>query len=115
MPGTSFFHQARNNAASNQRLYDVCQKLTSDELTMRRTAFSSTILEILNHILTVDWYYFDAMVCGGQKAGASRSERADKQGAKGSLGTVEIDFGSFCKVNIYYAKSYRMSKILSSK
>ncbi|MFV1851278.1 MAG: DinB family protein [Thalassospira sp.] len=66
MPGTSFFHQARNKAASNQRLYDVCQKLTSDELTIRRAAFSSTILEILNHILTVDWYYLDAMVCGGR-------------------------------------------------
>jgi uncharacterized damage-inducible protein DinB len=66
MPGTSFFHQARNNAWSNHRLYGVCQKLTDQDLNTRWTAFSSTILEILNHILTIDRYYLDALVDGGQ-------------------------------------------------
>lgn len=66
MPGTSFFHQARNNAWSNHRLYGVCQKLTDDERNTKRTAFSSSILETLNHILTNDWYYLDALVGGGR-------------------------------------------------
>ena len=66
MPGTSFFHQARNNAWSNHRLYGVCQKLTDGELASKRTPFSSSILETLNHILTNDWYYLDALVGGGR-------------------------------------------------
>lgn len=40
MPGTSFFHQARNNAWSNHRLFDVCQKLTKHELNTKRAPFS---------------------------------------------------------------------------
>lgn len=43
----------------------------------------------------------------GKAEGADRRERI--------FAAVEIDFDSSCKVNIYYAKSYRMSKILSSK
>ncbi len=64
MPGTSFFHQARNNAWSNHRLYGVCQKLTPHEQTSRRTSFTPSILEALNHMLIVDWYYLDALTDG---------------------------------------------------
>jgi uncharacterized damage-inducible protein DinB len=64
MPGTSFFHQARNNAWSNHRLYGVCQKLTDGDLSSKRTPFSASILETLNQILTNDWYYIDALVDG---------------------------------------------------
>ncbi|HCK20581.1 MAG TPA: damage-inducible protein DinB [Thalassospira sp.] len=74
MPGTSFFHQARNNAWSNHRLYGVCQKLTDQELDTKRTPFSSSILQTLNHILTNDWYYLDALVDGGRGRGCFADE-----------------------------------------
>lgn len=66
MPGTSFFHQARNNAWSNHRLLTVCSRLSDAELNAERTSFFPTILWTLNHILIVDWFYIDALVAGGR-------------------------------------------------
>lgn len=74
MPGTSFFHQARNNAWSNHRLYGVCQNLTAHELTSKRTSFTPSILEALNHTLIVDWYYFDALTDGGRGLDCLRND-----------------------------------------
>ncbi|OSQ38767.1 DinB family protein [Thalassospira mesophila] len=65
-PGTSFFDQARNNAWSNFRLLACCEKLSSGDLTKQRTSFFPTILQTLNHILIVDWYYVDALTSGGR-------------------------------------------------
>ena len=47
MPGTSFFHQARNNAWSNHRLLGACQKLTTTELRARRASLMPSILQTL--------------------------------------------------------------------
>ena len=58
--------QARNNAWANRRLLDSCGKLTQAELTRKRPCFFGTILATLNHILTVDWYYLDALTEGGR-------------------------------------------------
>lgn len=66
MPGTSFFDQARNNAWSNFRMLTCCEKLSPAELTAPRTSFFPTILQTLNHILIVDWYYIDALNSGGR-------------------------------------------------
>lgn len=66
MPGTSFFDQARNNAWSNFHLLACCEKLPQIELTAGRTSFFPTILQTLNHILIVDWYYIDALKSGGR-------------------------------------------------
>ncbi|WP_417812002.1 DinB family protein [Thalassospira alkalitolerans] len=66
MPGTAFFHQARNNAWSNHRLLAVCSRLSGDELKAKRTSFFPTILQTLNHILIVDWYYIDTLLAGGR-------------------------------------------------
>ncbi|WP_430469913.1 DinB family protein [Thalassospira lucentensis] len=66
MPGTSFFHQARNNAWSNHRLLGACQKLTTTELRARRASLMPSILQTLNHSLIVDWYYLDALIKGGR-------------------------------------------------
>jgi uncharacterized damage-inducible protein DinB len=52
---------ARNNAWANHRLYVACAKLTRDELHAKRTSFFPTIMMTLNHVLIVDWYYFDAL------------------------------------------------------
>ncbi len=65
-PGTSFLDQARNNAWSNFRLLACCQKLDDAALTAHRTSFFPTILQTLNHILIVDWFYVDALLAQGR-------------------------------------------------
>ncbi|MBX2830374.1 MAG: DinB family protein [Rhodospirillales bacterium] len=98
MPGTSFFHQARNNAWSNHRLFDVCQKLTKHELNTKRAAFSPTILESLNHALTVDWYYLDALVDGRRGQGCFANEMPYLDIAKLAAAQRDTDFKlmAFC-------------------
>src|SRR5262249_43437037 len=55
---------AENNAWSNMRLYRACEQLSSDELDAPRTSFFPSIRETLDHILTVDRYYIDALTRG---------------------------------------------------
>ena len=57
---------ARNNAWSNHRLYAACAKLTEAEYRATRVSFFPTIPLTLSHILTVDWYYIDALVEEGR-------------------------------------------------
>ncbi|HEY1553376.1 MAG TPA: DinB family protein [Kofleriaceae bacterium] len=57
---------ARNNAWANHRLLAACAQLSPDELHATRTSFFPTIMKTLNHILTVDWFYVDALVGGGR-------------------------------------------------
>ncbi len=57
---------ARNNAWSNHRLLGACARLTHAELHATRTSFFPTIMKTLNHILTVDWYYLDALAREGR-------------------------------------------------
>ncbi len=56
---------ARNNAWANRRLHAACAHLSHGELHAPRTSFFPTIMKTLNHILTVDWYYVDALAGGG--------------------------------------------------
>ena len=57
---------ARNNAWSNHRLYTACGGLSAADLAAERVSFCPSILLALNHILIVDWYYVDALTCGGK-------------------------------------------------
>jgi len=57
---------ARNNAWSNHRLYEACAKLSEEEYRARRVSFFPTIPLTLGHILTVDWYYIDALLEEGR-------------------------------------------------
>jgi uncharacterized damage-inducible protein DinB len=52
---------AYNNAWSNHRLLNACERLTQDEFAAQRTSFFPSIKATLNHIVTVDWYYVDAL------------------------------------------------------
>jgi len=52
---------ARNNAWANHRLHGACAGLSHEALHQARTSFFPTIMKTLNHILTVDWYYVDAL------------------------------------------------------
>jgi uncharacterized damage-inducible protein DinB len=55
---------AQNNRWSNDRLYRAVQALKPGEFEAERTSFFPSIRETLNHILSVDIYYFDMLVEG---------------------------------------------------
>ncbi len=55
------FTWACNNAWANHRLLEACGRLSRQELVATRTNFFPSIQSTLNHILTVDWYYVDAL------------------------------------------------------
>ncbi|MCE3261264.1 MAG: hypothetical protein K0R43_343 [Pseudoduganella sp.] len=53
--------QAYNNGWANHRLLRACARLSQGEFVARRSAFFPSIRATLNHILTVDWFYIDAL------------------------------------------------------
>jgi len=59
--GHHLFTMACNNAWSNYRLLKACGQLSQDDFVARRTSFFPSIKATLNHIVTVDWYYVDAL------------------------------------------------------
>ena len=69
--GHHFFTMACNNAWSNHRLLGACMKLSQADFVALRTSFFPTIKATLNHILTVDWYYVDALERGLRGAEAN--------------------------------------------
>jgi uncharacterized damage-inducible protein DinB len=58
---------ARNNAWANHRLLEACAKLSEAEYRAERTSFFPSIELTLNHILSVDWYYLDALDNSGRR------------------------------------------------
>ncbi|MBW4475203.1 MAG: DinB family protein [Stenomitos rutilans HA7619-LM2] len=56
-----FLSMAYNNAWANYRLLKACSSLSQPEFLATRTGFFPSIKATLNHILTVDWYYVDAL------------------------------------------------------
>jgi uncharacterized damage-inducible protein DinB len=52
---------ACNNAWANHRLLTACGKLSQAEFVATRTSFFPSLEATLNHNLTVDWYYVDAL------------------------------------------------------
>ena len=63
-PGTLAHHlftMACNNAWANHRLLAACAGLTDSEFAATRTSFFPSIRHTLNHIVTVDWMYVDAI------------------------------------------------------
>ena len=61
---------AYNNALANARLHRACAALQPGEFEAKRVNFFPSIKSTLNHILTVDWFYVDALEGGtlGPKA-----------------------------------------------
>ena len=53
--------QAYNNAWANQRLLSACAQLSPAEFWAPRVSFFPSICATLNHNLTVDWFYIDAL------------------------------------------------------
>lgn len=61
---------AQNNRLANLRLCNAVKQLQPGEFEAPRTSFFPSIKETLNHILTIDWFYVDALEGGdlGPKA-----------------------------------------------
>ena len=55
---------AQNNRLANLRLQTACGALSAEDFAARRTSFFPSIKATLNHILTVDWFYVDALEGG---------------------------------------------------
>src|ERR1700734_728972 len=55
---------AYNNAWANRRLLSACAGLSQAEFEAPRTGFFPSIQATLNHILTIDWFYVDALEGG---------------------------------------------------
>jgi len=58
------YTMACNNAWANHRLLTACGKLSQADFVAPRTSFFPSIKATLNHNLTVDWYYVDALERG---------------------------------------------------
>jgi uncharacterized damage-inducible protein DinB len=72
-----YFHaQACNNAWSNLRLLLACSALDDAEFAAPRTGFFPSLRDTLNHIVTVDWLYVDAL----ERAIAGRPVNRDAAG-----------------------------------
>ncbi|WP_395407361.1 DinB family protein [Pseudoduganella sp. UC29_106] len=52
---------AYNNAWANHRLLRACAQLSQENFEAGRTGFFPSLKATLNHILTVDWFYIDAL------------------------------------------------------
>ena len=59
-----FYTLACNNAWANHRLLTACSKLSQVDFVATRTSFFPSIKATLNHNLTVDWFYVDAIERG---------------------------------------------------
>ncbi|WP_082507114.1 MULTISPECIES: DinB family protein [unclassified Duganella] len=56
-----FLTEAYNNGWANHRLLRACAQLSHADFVAPRTGFFPSIKATLNHILTVDWFYIDAL------------------------------------------------------
>ncbi len=55
---------AQNNRLANLRLHGACMALVPGEFEAPRASFFPSIRATLNHILTIDWFYVDALEGG---------------------------------------------------
>ena len=55
---------AQNNRLANQRLLSACLKLGPGEFEAARVSIFPSLKATLNHILTIDWFYVDALEGG---------------------------------------------------
>jgi uncharacterized damage-inducible protein DinB len=70
------YAEACNNAWANHRLLNACSLLTQADFVAPRTSFFASIKATLNHIVTVDWYYVDALERGVRGEPVNRDVRA---------------------------------------
>lgn len=61
---TYFRAMAYNNAWANHRLLGACARLSDAAFRAERVSFFPSLVQTLNHNLTVDWFYVDALEGG---------------------------------------------------
>lgn len=66
MTARHFLIQARANRLMNHRLHAAMGALSREEFHAPRVGFFPSLHATLNHIVTVDWYYVDALEGGGR-------------------------------------------------
>jgi len=89
---------AYNNAWANHRLLAACAGLTREEFEAERTSFFPSIKATLNHILTIDWFYVDALEGGwlGPKAWADPTPCPDVSALQREQGAVDARLIAVC-------------------
>lgn len=98
-PARSFRKLARNNRLANKRLHAACAQLLPGEFEAKRTSFFPSIRATLNHILTVDWFYVDALEGGdlGLKAFELEEPFADLPHLTEAQEAVDVRLLSLCE------------------
>lgn len=56
-----FFTMACNDAWASHRLLTACAQLSQADFAAKRVSFFPSIASTLNHLVTVDWFYVDAL------------------------------------------------------
>ena len=94
----SFREMAYNNAWANHRLGGACAGLSDAEFTAPRIGFFPSIAATLNHILTVDWFYVDALEGGtlGRTAFADRLPCPTVAGWRAAQAAIDARLVAVC-------------------
>lgn len=89
---------AYNNLMANNRLLSACEMLAPGEFDAARTGFFPSIKKTLNHIITVDWFYVDALEGGdlGPKAWENPEPFDDPTELKKAQRQVDERLIAFC-------------------
>jgi len=82
---------AYNNGWANHRLLSACAPLSDAEFAAPRLGFFPSLRATLNHILTVDWFYVDAMEGGTLGHAAFDDEEPCKSVAALAAAQAAID------------------------
>lgn len=89
---------AYNNAWANHRLLTACGGLGATEFAAPRIGFFPSLQATLNHILTVDWFYTDALEGGtlGPKAWQDELPCPDLAGLTAAQRAVDARLVAVC-------------------
>ena len=90
---------AYNNLMANNRLLSAAEHLKPGEFEAERTGFFPSIKKTLNHNITVDWFYVDALEGGnlGSKAWEDPEPFSDASSLKIAQREVDLRLIQVCK------------------
>lgn len=90
---------AQANRLANLRLFNACRQLQPGEFEALRTSFFPSIKATLNHNLTIDWFYVDALEGGtlGPKAWEVREPFACVAPLAEAQAAVDERLLAFCR------------------
>ncbi len=83
---------AYNNLLANHRLLSAAEELQQGEFEAKRTGFFPSIKKTLNHNITVDWFYVDALEGGTLGARAWAVEEPFDNPVDLKVAQKQVDF-----------------------